>query len=181
MALTPSPLSASPRFTKALQLLLVVYRNSLEPLSLGIGSVRRDSAALAIGCHNYSPGDSHFSAFLDSHRERSGTNPPVGARVGGRITDHGIIFPVELPCPLVVRGVTLGVGAVNNDFSIVASSLVHHCVVLVAPAGILDLASFSFQVPICALWAKHTPAVTKQSISANTNVFDFMFPCGRLG
>src|SRR5579864_4125621 len=44
------------------------------------------------------------------------------------------------------------------------------------PTASFDLASFSFQVPICASLAKHTAPARKHSARANTLVLAFMSP-----
>src|ERR1035437_3968932 len=43
------------------------------------------------------------------------------------------------------------------------------------PAGTLDLASLSFHVPICGLWARDTAAPAKHSARVNARVFIFIF------
>src|SRR5674476_576893 len=43
------------------------------------------------------------------------------------------------------------------------------------PAGTFDLASLSFHVPICGLWARDTAAPAKHSARVNARVFTFIF------
>src|ERR1035437_6273268 len=43
------------------------------------------------------------------------------------------------------------------------------------PAGTFDLASLSFHVPICGLWARNAAAPEKHSARVNARVFTFIF------
>src|SRR5439155_20518930 len=47
----------------------------------------------------------------------------------------GVVFPVELSRPLVMRELTIVVGAIHRDFHVVTGSLIDNCVVLRHPRG----------------------------------------------
>jgi hypothetical protein len=65
-----------------------------------------------------------------------------------------------------MQRLTVAIGTVHRD---------SHVVSFGDPAPILDLASFSFQVPICASSPKHTAAPTKHTNRVNRIVLVFMF------
>jgi hypothetical protein len=92
--------------------------------------VRRYHAGLAIGCYNDAPCDSCLAILLYGERHRVIINLCVRPHIGLWITCDGIVFTVKLTGPLIMRRLTVLVGAIDDNFHLVASGLIRNGTVL---------------------------------------------------
>src|SRR6266481_7734361 len=119
----------------AIELLLVVCRFRFGLLALLISSVRRYHAGLAVGCYNNAAGDGCLAILLYGERQLVVVNLRVRSHIGLWITCDGIILSVKLTGPLIMRRLTVLVGAIDGNFHLVASGLIHNGRVLSLPGG----------------------------------------------
>jgi hypothetical protein len=93
-----------------------------------------------------------------------------------RVSEIGspLIFPVKVASPLLVHGFTVCVDALPSHFYFSDRAFETHGVELQRSGAIFDLASFSFQIPICGSEAKQTAPAKKQNVRVNPIV---LFSC----
>ena len=68
------------------------------------------------------------------------------------------------------------VDAIHRDLNVVAIGRVDYEFVLRRPGLKCDFASFSFQVPMCGLAARHTVALTNNTAKASRIALPFILP-----
>src|SRR5713101_6057112 len=73
-----------------------------------------------------------------------------------------------------MRWLAVAAATVHRDFHFVAFGLVDHSAILGAPGENSDFASFSFQTPMKASWAKPTGTPTRHRATVSTIVLIFM-------
>src|SRR6266481_8628897 len=117
----------------AIELLLVVCRFLFGLLALLTSAFRGYHARLAIGCYNNTACGSRLTILLNGERQRVVVNLLVRAHIGLWITGDGIIFPVKFTGPLIMRGLTVLVGAIDDNFHLVARGLIRNGRVLSLP------------------------------------------------
>src|SRR6266567_4483621 len=116
-----------------IELLLVVCRFLFGLLALLVSSVRRYHAGLAIGCYHNAACDSGLAILLYGELQCVRVNLLIRPHIGFWITGDGIIFPVKFTGPLVMRRLTVLVGAIDGNFHLVASGFIRNGRVLSLP------------------------------------------------
>ncbi len=111
-------------------ILLVVCRFFVSLLTVRISSVPLYDAGLAIGGYHNMACGSCLPILLNGERQRVVVNLLVRPHIGLWITGDGIVFSVKLTGPLVMRWLTVLVGAIDDNFHLVASGLIHNGSVL---------------------------------------------------
>ena len=120
-------------------LLLVVHCSGFDFLAIRIRCPHGDGTAFAVRRYDNSTRGSNLAVFLVGQLGRAVVNCLIRPRVCTRIAGEGVVFPVELSRPLVVRGLTLAIGAIYRNFHVVTHGLVDNCVVLRCHSGHLRL------------------------------------------
>src|SRR2546423_4855362 len=93
-----------------IELLLVVCRFLFGLLALLVSSVRGYHAGLAVGCYNDAACDGCLAILLSGELQCIRVNLLVRPHIGFWITGDGIVFPVKLTGPLIMRRLTILVG-----------------------------------------------------------------------
>src|SRR5262249_21532151 len=100
-------------------LLLVVCCFLFVRLCLLISSVRGYHAGLAIGCYNNATCGCCLAILLYGECQRVVINLLVRPHIGLGITGDGIVVSVKLARPLIMRRLTVLVGAIDGNFHLV--------------------------------------------------------------
>src|SRR4029077_1685672 len=95
-------------------------------LALLISSVRRYHAGLAIRCYHNAACDCCLAILLNGERHRVVINLLVRPHIGLWITGDGIVFSVKLTGPLIMRRLTVLVGAIDGNFHLVTYGLINN-------------------------------------------------------